>query len=468
MFDDQEVGHEAGHEVGHEAEQEPGRVAGLEALVGFWPGESVESLAAEDDLAFEVTCRDLADGWVEPARHVLPDLESIPVGPFLAVVVGSVDRSRLNGHDLVRLLRAEARLEAADAARKLASVAEVAYCPPGGSESPVERDPGEVEYAAVEVAAALTLTRRASETLLDQALWLSSRGRRVGDVLAGGRISVAKAREFGRHLSHLDSETVDSVLDVTLDDAAGLTTGQLRHRIQKQVMTVDPDGSESSMDQGLKERKVVSHVNPDFTGCLHICSVHPVGQAKALRHVDQLARSLKHNGDGRTLDQLRADIALDLLQGKTLDRVPAGGGRVHLTVSLETLAGLSHSPGDLDGYGPVIADIARRISLDRVDGHWTWSVVDKGDVLATGTTRYRPSTAQQRMAHAAYPTCVAPGRRMPAYNCDLDHASRPSVELKGVSAGNSNLSVRTGRHHTQWQYQRLPNGDHASRPSVEL
>jgi hypothetical protein len=432
-------------------------------VVGLWPGESVEEIEAADQLAFEVTRRVLADGWAEEDRHLLPDdLESIQAGPFLAAIVRSVDRSRLNGHDVVRLLQAEARLEASDVAHKLASVAEVAHCPPGDSNSIVERDAGEIEYAAVEIAAALTLTRRASETLLERAIWFSWQGQRVWDRMARGSLAPAKATEYQRHLSHLDTETVDSVLDATLEGAGELTTGQLRYQIQKQVMAADPDGAKSSLHEGLRERKVVTHANPDFTGCLHICSAHPIEQGKAMRHVDHLARSLKNLGDERTLDQLRADIALDLLQGKTLDGGPSAEGGIHITVSLETLAGFSDLPGDLGGYGPVIADIARQISLEQVDGQWTWTVVDKGDVLATGTTRYRPTAAQRRMARASYQTCVAPGCRMPAYNCDLDHRDPHS---SGGRTHNDNLAPlcrhhHMMRHHTPWQYERLSEGDH--------
>jgi hypothetical protein len=206
----------------------------------------------------------------------------------------------------------------------------------------------------------------------------------------------------------------------------------------------------------------VSHANPDFTGCLHICSTHPTELGKALRHVDRLVRALKNAGDERTLDQLRADIALDLLQGKNLDRAPQNGGAIHLTVPLETLAGLADLPGEMEGYGPVIADIARQISLQQVNGDWTWSVTDKGDVLATGTTRYRPTAAQTRKARADYPTCVAPGCRMPAYNCDLDHRDRYS---QGGRTHNRNLAPlcrhhHMMRHHSRWRYRRLPDGGH--------
>jgi hypothetical protein len=435
----------------------------LDSVVGLLPGESDEDLIAENELAYAQTTSAMREGDVEPERQILPDdLESILPGPYLAAIVGSVDRARLNGHDAVRLMQAESRLETAYAAHKMSSVSEVAHCPPGDADAPVERDPDEVEYSAVEVAAALTLTRRAAESLMDHALWLSSDGRRVLRDMLCGRLTVAKTRELERHLWHLDHETVDSVLDTILPEAPSLTTGQLRHRLGRQVMIEDPDGAKSCMEQGLAERKVSSHANPDFTGCLHICSGHPLEVRAAARHIDRVARSLKALGDDRGLDQLRTDVALDLLQGKTVDVVVPGRGGLHASVPLETLAGLANLPGDLGGYGPVIADIARQLALELVDGEWTWSVTHRGDVIATGTTSYRPTISQRRRARAEYTTCVAPGCRMPATQCDLDHREPFS---RGGRTHNKNLAPlcrhhHMMRHHTPWRYRRLPDGEH--------
>ncbi len=138
------------------------------------------------------------------------------------------------------------------------------------------------------------------------------------------------------------------------------------------------------------------------------------------------------------------------------------GGAIHLAVPLETLAGLVDIPGEMEGYGPVIADIARQVSLEQVDGQWTWTVTDEGDVLATGTTRYRPTATRTRKARADYPTCVAPGCRMPASNCDLDH--RDAYSRRGRTH-NANLAPlcrhhHMMRHHGQWRYERLPDGSH--------
>ncbi len=148
-------------------------VVGLSEL-GVSSGESDEGRRA-DWAAFELTCRELADGWVESDRHLLPDgLEDIPPGVFSAAVVSSVDPARMNGHDVVRLMRARARLSSHHEAGKYRAMAEVVFAPSSGSDSGVVRGSEEGEYAVLEIAAALTLTRRGSEDQLGRAVVLAS------------------------------------------------------------------------------------------------------------------------------------------------------------------------------------------------------------------------------------------------------------------------------------------------------
>ena len=61
---------------------------------------------------------------------------------------------------------------------------------------------------------------------------------------------------------------------------------------------------------------------------------------------------MKRDGEARTMDQLRVDVYLDLLLGKATD---TSGGGVHIRTDLDTVAGLAAHPGELEGYGPVIA-----------------------------------------------------------------------------------------------------------------
>lgn len=434
--------------------------------IGLLSGEGTEDIEAEDQLAYRLTCLALADGWVEPDRHVLPDgVELIPTGPYLAAVVSSVDPSRLNGHDAVRLMQAEARLSSHHEAGKLAAMSEVAFSPPGDANSPVERSPGEIEYAAVEIAAALTLTRRAAEAEMERSLSLTGSLRRVWKTLSQGLIDLHKAKVFDQGIGHLPDDTVGQVLDHTLDEASELTTGQLRSRLSKSVMAADPDGTKSSFQEGLEDRRVVASSNPDMTADFHILNSHPDAVAAARANIEKIAKSLKTHGDSRALDQIRSDAALDLLAGKCVNPKHlrrGGGGRVNVTIPATTLARLSDEPGELDGFAPVIAEIARKTVFENIDGQWVFTVTDNGNPVATGTLARRPTEAQKRKIRADYPTCTFPGCRQPAYDCDIDHR-RP--HSRGGSTCNHNLAPlcrhhHMCRHHAQWEMERLPDGDH--------
>jgi hypothetical protein len=83
------------------------------ASVELLAGEADVSSGWADDvdrLADLVTVDEVASGWVEEDRHVLPDLDSIPPGPFLFMLLGAVDRAKLNGFDLVEVLKARERM----------------------------------------------------------------------------------------------------------------------------------------------------------------------------------------------------------------------------------------------------------------------------------------------------------------------------------------------------------------------
>jgi hypothetical protein len=437
----------------------------LDVGVGLLPGESTETLEAEDRLSFELTSLAEAEVWSPPDRHVLcDDLEQIPPGPYLAVVLSAVDVDRLNGHDAVRLMQAEARLASHHEAGKFRAMAGVAFSPPSDPDSGVLRSSEEVEYAEVEVAAALTLTRRASVDQVSRAVLLTGRLQRVWDELWAGRIDGPRVKVFDDYLGHLPGDTVDTVLDEILGLASGLTTGQLRRRLAKLVMAADPDGEKSSYKQGLADRRVVVGSNPDHTANFSVYSGCPEKVVAARDNVERLARALKTEQEQRSLEQLRSDVSLDLLAGRfhPADTPASGGGRANVTIPFETLARLSDQPGELDGYGPVLAEIARKTVVDNIDGEWTFTVTDNGVPVATGTLSRRPTRAQKRKVRADYPTCVMVGCGQPAYQCDLDHC-RPHSQ--GGPTSNDNLEPLCRYHHmakhrTPWKLKRLPNGDH--------
>ena len=108
---------------------------------------------------------------------------------------------------------------------------EVALAPPSTPDSAVERAEEDFEYAATEIAAALTMTRRAAERELETAMALRTKLSAVWERMRDGHIGWRKMREFVRELAHRPQEVVDEVLDHTLDEAPDLTSGQLGRRI---------------------------------------------------------------------------------------------------------------------------------------------------------------------------------------------------------------------------------------------
>jgi hypothetical protein len=120
-------------------------------------------------------------------------------------------------------------------------------------------------------------------------------------------------------------------------------------------------------------------------------------------------------------------------------------GVIELHVPLTTLLGLTEAPGELAGFGPVIADVARQVAAQQADATWRFSVSnDLGEVIHHGVTRRRPTAAAAAFVRARNRTCVAPGCRRAASGCDLDHTTAWS---DGGHSGETNLGPLCRRHH---------------------
>jgi hypothetical protein len=278
------------------------------------------------------------------------------------------------------------------------------------------------DLASSEIRAALTWTRRAAETHLDFALGLVENYPRVWSALHRGTIDLPKARVIINQTCHLDRETSRAVADAALELANRQTTGQLRARIHRLVIAVDPSSARRLYEQSLEERRVTAEPTCSGTANLFGLDLPAADTSAAMRRINRLARAAKTANDLRTMDQVRADVFLDLLNGR--DVSPRRGERavVDLRVDLTTLAGLDDNPADIPGWGPVIADVARQVAREQ-DAEWRTTVTDPetGQIVHIGTTRRRPTSGQRRHVESRNPTCIFPGCRMPATDSDLDH-----------------------------------------------
>lgn len=85
-------------------------------------------------------------------QSTIPEhLAEMTPGPVLSAFTWKVDRSRMNGYDLVNLMRAQARLVSYAQAGLAATIREIAYCSPGDAEAPPERSDLIDEFASDEI-----------------------------------------------------------------------------------------------------------------------------------------------------------------------------------------------------------------------------------------------------------------------------------------------------------------------------
>ena len=403
---------------------------------------------------------DAGDPGSDVGRQAIPPgLDDMEPGPVLSAFLSTCDVSKVSGHDRLIVLRAHQRMLSHHQAMIYRSMCAVWQA----TEDEIGGDPVEVgESAAAEVRIALGLTRRAADRQMSLARDLDTRIPEVAHALHRGDIDGRRAEVFDRETSGLPAHTARKVVDRVIEEAASLTTGELRARLQRLRMEVDPEDAARRCERAQTDRRVVVEPSPDGTAHLHAYDL-PADRATAImRRLTSTARSLNRREDERTTDQLRADILVDTLLGTSTSHGPSSrSADVTLHIDLETLAELADRPGDLAGYGPVVSDVARRVASESTSGRWAYIVSDAlGRPVSVGTTRRRPSVTQRRTVLGHIDRCIFPGCRIPARDCDLDHTAPWST---GGPTEVSNLAPLCRHDHrikamSGWSYRR--SGDH--------
>ncbi|MFE2772548.1 HNH endonuclease signature motif containing protein [Microbacterium resistens] len=150
--------------------------------------------------------------------------------------------------------------------------------------------------------------------------------------------------------------------------------------------------------------------------------------------------------DGRTADQVRADLFTDLLlaadptpiHGTGLDRIQA---HIQVTVAATTLAGHDDRPAELDDHGPLHPDLARALA----GRHTGWTRLFLGsDGILTHTDTYTPTIPMRRHLRARDQHCRFPGCTTPAHHCDIDHTHD---HARGGPTTLTNLAHLCPTHH---------------------
>lgn len=238
-------------------------------------------------------------------------------------------------------------------------------------------------------------------------------------------------------------------------DLLNKTITQIRNHTHYVVTKVLAGEFDDRFRRRHRSRSVHTRSTGDGMGSLTI-DTDLVSVTLAEHHLDALARDARSAGDERTLEQLRADLAIDLLTGRATaatgtDGPAEGDGRsavgrwarpvINVTVPVQTVMGLSDEPGRM-GDQTLPASLVRHLAA-QPESTWYRLLTDGARGVELSTTAYRPTAAIWREVVARQPTCFAPTCERPATECELDHATPyPAGDTSTV-----NLGPGCGQHH---------------------
>jgi hypothetical protein len=181
--------------------------------------------------------------------------------------------------------------------------------------------------------------------------------------LQAGRITEWRAKIVAREtiwLDRADRLRIDEELAPLLES---LGDRKVEAAVRKRAYELDPHGFMARITKAENDRRVTLRPAPDTMSFLS--GLLPVAQGVAVyAALTQQADSLRAGGDERSRGQIMADTLVERVTGQA----SAEGTSVEVKVVMTDQALFRHGPGAsgaayVEGYGPVPADLARRIAL---------------------------------------------------------------------------------------------------------
>ena len=231
----------------------PVRDAYADAIKAEAPGAAPETIAA----GFLHRDGGLGRGFAAGGT-----LDVMPPGPVLAGFAAESwtdGLERLSDDELIGLLCAWRRLASWSAAGEVAAVNVLA-----GRRAAQSANGGNrhlAEHVDSELAAALTLTGRSADRLLELAAGLA-RLPGAAAALADGQIDWPKAIVITDEVSGLGDADAAAVEEKVLGDAPGQTTGQPRAAVRRAVLATDPEAAIRRREKGQKDARVETWTEP--------------------------------------------------------------------------------------------------------------------------------------------------------------------------------------------------------------
>jgi hypothetical protein len=200
------------------------------------------------------------------------------------------------------------------------------------------------------------------------------------------------------------------------------TVRQLRNKIDYEVRVLAAADEEALFRTAHQGRS--ASVRDDGPGMGWLSINNRIDRCRLAHHrLTLAARRRQEAGDERTIEQLKADLALDLIIGDGESAPVPSYARpiVNLTVPIQTVMGIADAPGVLSGGTVVPASLARMIAADPSSTWYRMLVDESGQLVELSTNSYQPTGPIWRHVVAEHATCFRPGCDAPSTESDLDH-----------------------------------------------
>ena len=432
-----------------------------------------------------------ATGITEPPAltdRVTQLLHAIPSAKVLAELA-AIDPMQLPMASRIDYLTAIERQESWIQALMHRAIVAVA-----GRESHESEDPiyGIDEAEREDVSTALRVSPGSAQIKIDIARALTNHLPNTCSALAVGEISAAHANAIAREtVSAINKGLPETVIFEIENKAIAYsefhTPAQVGNLVRKVIATATPQEFEETVADAREMRRVTCF--NDVDGMSTIVALLPAQDAQVVMNaiesfiirsrtyceeceivrkvnsdnhlssgstLDSAENSIRDSiiecthigGDQRSKDMKRADalttIASQFLSSVIDDVTPHRRPlTVNVTIDLPTLMGLAENPGELAGYGPIPASVAREIAAD---ARWKRFITDPitGNLLDFGREHYEPPQALKDFLIARDRRCRFPGCSRSALLSDLDHAKSWD---SGGETSKANLGALCRRHH---------------------
>lgn len=296
-----------------------------------------------------------------------------------------------------------------------------------------------------------------------------------------GRLDMGRAQIFYDQLANLTSdadkrayaELVQDWYDgVDRPDSKTFPVGRstIQRAVRRRCLKFPQRDEQESFAEAFRKRRVSFRHDDNGMALMSAGTSAHTAQLVDYR-LTLIAKKLKQlEGEERTIEQLRVDALVDLIQGRLAvgatdadleqDETASGEdpvttferresvGRfarpvVNVTVSMETLMGLSDEPGELAGGRLIPAELAREIALSP-GSTWHRLLTDPvGRFVELSTQRYTPTEPIWLWVVARDHVCTWPGCQRPSTECELDHR----VAAPDGATCTCNLHPLCRRHH---------------------